>query len=428
MEVEMLQIRQTDSLTISKIANRDIVQIRTGHHHSIWIFKIDISPWMVRMEMFSHLINPALELCFISYNSRGFGNEKQDFCRYLVSQQFVGNKTPVLCNQENFVLKGNFRRILQSMPGFHFIIKPAVKETNNKGRARNGMFIAVPDSIKNQIYDVSPVSWRIQAAILKCVNSNLLIINSYFPVDSRNDGGDVIEVLEAIKQVIEQNEFTNILWLGDINCDFMRTTFHTNQVNNFIEENHLKKSWSQFDVDFTMYHEINDQTIISTIDHFFWNEGLESKICDAGVFHSPDNLSDHCPIYCVLKDGNDDIVYTEDFHSNGIKKPSWKKASSHERESFQSNLDNKLNNIIIPQSVLECQDVHCNDPTHYQDVDNLTISILETVETSAFENLPVPKQQSKSTKKKPIPGWSDHVHPFVANSQGCKNIGTTAPC
>ena len=91
------------------------------------------------------------------------------------------------------------------MPGFHFIIKPAVKETNNKGRARNGMFIAVPDSIKNQIYDVSPVSWRIQASILKYVNSNLLIINSYFPVDSRNDGGDVIEVLEAIKQVIEQN-------------------------------------------------------------------------------------------------------------------------------------------------------------------------------------------------------------------------------
>ena len=109
-------------------------------------------------------------------------------------------------------------------------------------------------------------------------------------------------------------------------------------------------------------------------------------------------------------------MYTENFQPNGISKPSWKKASSHERESFQVNLENKLKNIIIPQSVLECKDVHCKDPTHYQDVDNLTISILETVETSAFENLPVPKQQSKSAKKKPNPVWSDHVRPFRDNS------------
>ena len=104
---------------------------------------------------------------------------------------------------------------------------------------------------------------------------------------------------------IWQNEFTNILMLGDINNDFMWNTFHTNQIHNFIEENHLIKSWDNFEVDFTRCQEIQGQTSISTIDHFFWNEGLENKVIDAGVVHTPDNLSDHSPVYCVLRDGND---------------------------------------------------------------------------------------------------------------------------
>ena len=197
------------------------------------------------MEKFLCLINSSsLDICVISYNSRGFGIEKQEFCKYLVSEQFSGNRIPILCNQENFTLKGNCYKILKSIPGFSFIIKPAVKQAQDKGRAKNGMFIAFPDPIKSQIEDVSPTFWRIQAAILKSSNSNLLIINSYFPVDSRNDGGELLETIEAIKHVIEQNEFSNILWLGDINCDFLRQTAHITQVQNFIEETTLLKSWS----------------------------------------------------------------------------------------------------------------------------------------------------------------------------------------
>ena len=241
------------------------------------------------------LINPShknLNLCFVSYNSRGFGYDKQQFCKYLVSEQFVGKNIPILCNQENFILKGNCYKIVQSIPEFHFLMKPALKETHDKGRAKNGMFIAVPDAIKNLISDVSPGYWRIQAAILKCSRSNILIINSYFPVDKREDGGEILETLEVIRNVLEQNEFTNVVWLGDINCDFLRQTAHTTHIRNFIEENSLIKSWEKFEADFTMCHEIQGQTYISKLDHFFWDEDLEKKILDAGVFHSPDNLSD----------------------------------------------------------------------------------------------------------------------------------------
>ena len=126
------------------------------------------------------------------------------------------------------------------MTGYHVLIKPAIKETHDKGRAKNGMFIAVPDPIKNQINDISPGYWRIQAAILSCKYFNFLIINSYFPVDRQNANDrelvELMETLEVIKHTIDNNEFDDILWLGDINCDFLRNSAHLNQIRNFIEE------------------------------------------------------------------------------------------------------------------------------------------------------------------------------------------------
>ena len=41
------------------------------------------------------------EVCVISYNSRGFNEFHQDFLRTLASDHVVGNKLPIICNQEN---------------------------------------------------------------------------------------------------------------------------------------------------------------------------------------------------------------------------------------------------------------------------------------------------------------------------------------
>ena len=80
-----------------------------------------------------------------------------------------------------------------------------------------------------------------------------------------------------------------------------------------------------------MCHEIQGQTYTSKLDHFFWNEGLSYKIKDAGVFNSPDNLSDHCPVYCVIKYENNGLNPNELFHPAGTLKPYWKKASSEKK-------------------------------------------------------------------------------------------------
>ena len=46
---------------------------------------------------------------------------------------------------------------------------------------KNGMFIVVPDCLKNYVTDVSPNNMRLQAIIMHTVNKNIMIISSYFP-------------------------------------------------------------------------------------------------------------------------------------------------------------------------------------------------------------------------------------------------------
>ena len=85
------------------------------------------------------------KLCCISYNSRGCSEIKTTFMKYLVSRQVVGDKLPILCNQENFILRDNSYKIANIFPDFQVLINPAVKTSQDKGRPKNGMFIAIPE-------------------------------------------------------------------------------------------------------------------------------------------------------------------------------------------------------------------------------------------------------------------------------------------
>ena len=190
------------------------------------------------------------------------------------------------------------------------------------------MFIAVPVQIKEHISNVSPKHWSVQAVTLRTPTSNLLIINTYFPVDSQIhdfDTADLLSTLSAINDVIKGNEFDIIVWIGDINADFSRQTRCTNMIESFIDQNEFSTLWDRFPTDFTHVYDINDVSHTSNIDHCIWSSDfthvydindvshtsnidhciwsgdLREHITDAGVLHLTTNLSDHCPIYCQLK-------------------------------------------------------------------------------------------------------------------------------
>ena len=367
------------------------------------------------------------ELCVVLYNSRGFGSLKQEYCRHLTSSATVGNLIPILCNQEHFILRGNSYKISQALSNSHLIIKPAVKDSHSRGRARGGLFIAVPDYFKNNIQDVSPTFWRLQAALIKTEGSSILLINSYFPVDPRTvniDEDELNEVFENIRNMIHDNNFSSFLLCGDINCDFLRNSGHVKCVQSFIDEFSLKKSWDSFEIDFTHCHEVEETAHFSTIDHFFWNEKFSEQVEDAGVIHSPDNSSDHSPIFCVVKI---EPVQVNDANVPAAvkRKPCWDKSSQDEKDMFKVLLNDRLDGVEIPESVLSCRDVHCRDTEHQNNVDNYITEVLGCVEHEACQSLPVTKSSS-SQQKQPKPGWSAQVKPYRDNAHFWSQVWKSA--
>ena len=268
------------------------------------------------------------KVCVISYNSRGFSDIKTDFMKFLLSNAVTGNKIPILCNQENFILRDNAYKLKQALPDYQLIINPAIKKDLTQGRPSNGMFIAFPDKIKNQVTDVSPGFWRLQAVKIKFMTSTLLLINSYFPTDPQRDNADNTELLETlghIKQTIDMHHCDTILWAGDINSDFSRNTGHTTAVQEALHDLGFLSAWDQFEADLTCSHELLGRTFTSLLDHFFWNTVFSQSVTDAGVLHLPGNMSDHNPIYCTF---DSSLIQEQSSVPRRAKpRPSWKNAS-----------------------------------------------------------------------------------------------------
>ena len=355
------------------------------------------------------------QVCVISYNSRGFSGLHQDFIKNLVSTQTVGDKIPILCNQENFILRGNSYKINQTLPNFHILFNPAVKASLDRGRPRGGLFIAIPNSIKGQVTDVSPGHWRVQAVLVASPSSSTLLVNTYFPCDSRQALGaqnEVIEVLELVKRLIETSACNSVVWCGDINADFKRNTGQVALVRDTLTELRLDSMWEKFSVDFTCAHEINEENMAtSTIDHFFCSSEISDLVSDAGVLHSPDNKSDHSPVYCIFSN----FTIKLDITDARVKhpKPSWKSSTEEQRTHYEFELEHKLGSISIPPCVLECRDIKCRRLDHCDSVDRLAVDVLEAVQAVAEECLPCPVTSAgRRGGQRALPGWNDSVKPF----------------
>ena len=297
----------------------------------------------------------AKDICFYSFNSRGFDEDKQDICRLLTLNNDIN--LPILCNQENFLLRNNCYKARQCLTDSHIYFKEAVMESSY-GRPKNGMFIAVPKEIKENVMDVSPDQWRTQAILVNTVNCKILVINSYFPTDPKThdfDAADLLSTLATINDVLNTNNFDHIVWAGDLNADFRRNNNFTQVIDQFIEKMNLFKSWDKYHIDFTHTTENNERTFLSILDHFCWSADIENNIVDAGVLYLPQNMSDHSPIFCILKI-HGLLVRTQVLH-DVPDKLCWKKASPEQRDKYRACLENKLNLLDNADCCNECLNV-----------------------------------------------------------------------
>ena len=320
-----------------------------------------------------------------------------------------------ICIQEHFHLRENVGKIQELLSDFSSAFIPANKTSDyiTGGRPSGGLGIFWKRALDSAVNIINhPNSQRVHGVSF---DSKYLILNTYFPVDSRSasfDDFELLRLLEDIKWYIDSYTNYSIVIVGDLNCDFGRNSRFVNTVREFMMTNHLLTMWSVFPVDFTYSHtQIRNGTEIishSVIDHFLLSNTDSAYVNDAQVLHTGDNMSVHEPIYISLKT---DRVFTEvleEANHDIVPKPLWNKATSQNIADYRAELYSKLSTLGLNNGIM-CNDPNCVDESHHSDVDSFTSNLLNLIDSSVISNIPLsggPRQD------KVIPGWTDLVKPY----------------
>ena len=191
-----------------------------------------------------------------------------------------------------------------------------------------------------------------------------------------------------------------MVWAVDLNADFHRNTKFTLIIDQFIKERYLLRSWDKFEVDFTHAAENNGKTFTSILDHFCWNADMENSVVDAGVLQLPQNMSDHSPVFFIIK--VDGLLARTQFPLLTHAKLSWKEASQEQRDKYRMSLENNLKSLEIPECCEKCFNIHCQNVNHNEACDEFLISLLKCVENAAKECIPYSGGNPHRIKKKPL--------------------------
>ena len=154
-----------------------------------------------------------------------------------------------------------------------YVIRGFRDLNQNRGRPKAGIAQLSRKSLavrKDRVITTNP---RIQAQILNFDRSRLLWINSYLPNDPLTvefDEEELLEVLTEIEKILDNSQYDDVLWCGDLNWEMSRQTGFSVTVKTFLDRLGLISLWEHHEVDYTHVH--TDDKSFTTLDHFVCNE------------------------------------------------------------------------------------------------------------------------------------------------------------
>ena len=352
---------------------------------------------------------------FVSYNPTGFPSIKRKWIRdfsKLFQATFIGiQEHQRKSNTIDKFFKDDF-------PDYNSYVIPGHRPSGqDNGRPSGGIAQLSHKSVNVKKNRIAIDHFRLQATLLELPTSNLLWINSYFPNDTQDNTfneNELLEVLDKIENCIENANFHDIIWSGDLNWHMTRNTPFSEIMKRFLTRMDLKPMWEYYECDYTHAHV--DLKSFSTLDHFILNERLLNHIEFAGPIHLGDNLSRHSPIMLKLNIGN--IPKISETTTIKPRSPQWSLAGELHVNRYTRKLHEKISNIAGPHS-LDCREVHCEDSNHHSDErDSFVLNILAAMIETSHETIPLsgskrPVDPDKLCKvEKAIPGWREECEPM----------------
>ena len=220
-------------------------------------------------------------------------------------------------------------------------------------------------------------------------------------------------MLSEVEQILDNTEFDDVVWCGDLNWEMSRQTGFSVTMRRFLDRLGLISLWDHHQIDYTQVH--TDDRTFTSLDHFICNERLLPLVTDCGVMHYGDNNSRHSPIMLKLKVGA--LPLRQHVNEVRPKRPGWYKASAKHIINYRIDLQGRLDGISVPKC-MECTDSQCSDESHSVLRDNFVMDSLCAVIESSHATIPMVGGRPGSVRPDSgnMPGWREEVEPARKDS------------
>ena len=376
------------------------------------------------------MTNPTVN--FLGYNSTGIDKQK---CGWLRDLCDVTDATYVSLQEHFKIAKTTDKYFNDQFDKFNTYVIPGYRaKGQDSGRPKAGLAQFSRKNIDIRKDRILTKNFRLQAQVLNFTNTRLLWINAYLPNDPQNatfDERELLEVLTEVESIMDKVDFDDILWQGDLNWAMSRDSEFALIMRRFMARIGLMSLWEKNAIDYTHLH--TDYKSTSVIDHFMMNERLLQQVVDCGPLHLGDNRSRHSPIMVKLNLGA--IPKKQMVSINTPRRPAWYKANMEDIMSYTEELDGRMQEVIVPDSV-HCLDTECNDPSHSTERNSMVLDMLVNIIEVSHSEIPMVggRAVKSGARDKPgsIPGWKEDVAPFqdsarfwhaVWRSAGSPNTG-----
>ena len=143
----------------------------------------------------------------------------------------------------------------------------------------------------------------------------------------------------------------------------------------------------------------------SLIDHCLVSENLNGSLKKVYVYDSVNNTSDHVALMCELCIN---VEYMDVKSSKRSVHSLWYKASIHDIERYKCSVNERIDNIQIPNCALDCRDIDC--VSHQHELNKYYEALITEVCLAASQQvLPSCGNQDKSGHTGIVPGWNEFV-------------------
>ena len=350
----------------------------------------------------------------LSYNCNSASIHKRQYLKTLVKKY----KPEFLCLQETWLLDHNMKSKLADIDDeyvSHGVSGVEIRKELLRGRPYGGCAILWQKAWSHRIKQVQTLNRRLCAVTIRMDDgTHILLICAYMPNDNmhkNNVNEEFVDTCMDIQKIIETVSHDQLVLAADWNTDLSRKTAQTQYLKQFMGFVNVKNCFSHGNAvkEDTFYAFSGNGS--SCIDYYLLSESIYSNILLCNVVWEGINLSPHQPVLLtfkaklVEKSNVPSYSHTKTEQDKTVPRHAWCRANKEHIEQYQRNLDKEIKKIVIPDELLKCDKINCDEESHKYLIDTLADDIIQSCLCAS--KFAIPERKSKNG----VPKWNDLAKP-----------------